>query len=344
MEQVAQSTRSLRFFIRFSALGGTVILPLLGVATIVIRPDVKSIVSLLVVGVAWHCFAYVTNDIFDLDLDRTEPRRAGFPLVRGTITVRQALICSLVQIPLMFAVTAFWSGDLNAYLYLGVSIISITVYNKWGKRAFFPPLTDAVQGVAWGTLAVYGALAIGGEPTIATWVLFAYVFVFILLANGIHGSVRDLTNDLRFGVRSTAILMGARPSQSQGLIIPHSLRSYALILTIILICLALIPVALNWYDYPQSARIWTTSVLAVLSALCLVTIVVAARSATNPRDTYAAGMINVLLLLLILIAMFVPAMDRNLLIVVVSFFVFPLLSHSWFFDALRWGIRLGKVS
>src|SRR3712207_6301146 len=72
-------------FIRFSALGASAILPLLGAATVQPRLSQPSIGGLLAVALAFHVFAYVLNDVIDLPLDRTEVLRRAFPLVRGAV-------------------------------------------------------------------------------------------------------------------------------------------------------------------------------------------------------------------------------------------------------------------
>ena len=77
--------------------------------------------------------------------------------------------------------------------------------------------------------------AVAGGPTSLTVVVVAFVFVFIVMANGVHGSLRDLANDLTCGVRSTAIMMGVRPQGATGLFIPRRLTWYALTLQVILI-------------------------------------------------------------------------------------------------------------
>ena len=197
-------------FIRFSALGATAILPLLGAASVAPRIEPALLLGLLAAALLFHCFAYVLNDVIDLPIDRLEPQRATFPLVRGMVSPAQALAFALAQVPLAFALTAWLGGGPAAFGALALAFALMTVYNLWGKRAPFPPLTDLAQGLGWAALVVYGA-ALAGPPTPLTAALAAFEVVFILLINGVHGPLRDLANDLRCGARTTAILLGARP-------------------------------------------------------------------------------------------------------------------------------------
>src|SRR4029077_14145933 len=47
--------------------------------------------------------------------------------------------------------------------------------------------------------------------TRATLPAVAYGATFIFLINGVHGGLRDLVNDLRCGMATTASFLGARP-------------------------------------------------------------------------------------------------------------------------------------
>jgi hypothetical protein len=73
-----------------------------------------------------------------------------------------------------------------------------------------------MQGVAWGSLTIYAAFALGLEPNAVTWLVGAYAVAYTLFMNGIHGGLRDLANDFARGARTTAIFLGARPAPDDG--------------------------------------------------------------------------------------------------------------------------------
>jgi hypothetical protein len=128
-------------------------------------------------------------------------------------------------------------------------------YNLWGKRCPLPPLTDAVQGLAWGSLAIHAALALGLAPTALTWMVAAYATVFIVFINGIHGSFRDLANDLASGARTTAIFFGARPvAASDQRQVPAVLSVYAWVILAILVALNAVLLLRN--DFHYGVRAW----------------------------------------------------------------------------------------
>ena len=219
-------------FIRLHFISFSCMLPLLGASTVrrQLRPD--EIFALLGVGMCFHIFAYVLNDVIDLPIDRTQALRQTDPLVRGTIRPWQALAVAVVQIPLTIPLTMWLGGGVAADVALLAGFAGLTIYNLWGKRNRVPPITDAVQGIAWGSLAIYAAYALGGAPNVLTWVVAAYGAGFILLINGIHGGLRDIGNDLVSGARTTAIFFGARPTSGGPPRVPVGVRLFAFAVSI----------------------------------------------------------------------------------------------------------------
>jgi 4-hydroxybenzoate polyprenyltransferase len=63
-------------FGRFAVLGFSLLLPLAGAATVASDVSMAQVAALLAVAFAFHMFGYVSNDVFDLPIDRTEPLRA----------------------------------------------------------------------------------------------------------------------------------------------------------------------------------------------------------------------------------------------------------------------------
>ncbi len=123
-------------------------------------------------------------------------------------------------------------------------------YNLWGKRCYFPPLTDAIQGCAWGSLAIYAPLALGEAPGVLAWTVAVYVAVFTLLFNGVHGSLRDLANDFSTGARTTAIVLGARRApDADDAYVPRALAVFASVVLAALIATSTALVLRNDFGY-----------------------------------------------------------------------------------------------
>jgi 4-hydroxybenzoate polyprenyltransferase len=253
--------------VRFALLGGTLVIALLGAGSAASGPTIVSLLLLLLGAVAFHNFTYVLNDLIDLPIDHTEPRRASSPLVRGIVRPEQALLFMILQIPIPFLVTAVLSGNFAAHLLMEAALLLMSIYNLWGKSNAYPILTDVAQGLSWGFLGAWAALAMGGRLTPLTTVLFSYVMVYILLINGVHGSLRDLPNDWRYGVRSTAVFLGARLA-GEGILIPRRLRRYACLLQLLLSAIIFSSLAVNGFDYGMPVWAVTFAVEIILAFFC----------------------------------------------------------------------------
>ncbi len=250
-------------FVRLHFLCFSTWLVLLGAASTSSRPDPIAIAGLLAVALCFHVYAYVLNDVVDLPVDRTQPSRSDDPLVSSAIRPWQALAFALVQIPLALMLNLWLAGGARGAAVLVAGFVLMAVYNLWGKRCFLPPLTDAAQGVAWGCLALYGAVVAPGPPTLLTAVVFGTGAGFILLINGVHGGLRDLDGDLAAGKKTTSIFFGARPDEDGVIRIPVGLKIFAWSVQIGLVGLLLLPFADNALGY-SAATWWVALAAAVL--------------------------------------------------------------------------------
>jgi 4-hydroxybenzoate polyprenyltransferase len=249
-------------FIRLHQLFFTAVWAVLGAASVGRDVAVREFIALLGVVVAFHVYTYVLNDVIDLPIDRTQPQRSGDPLVSGAIQPRQALLIALVQPFFAVLLTIVLGGSWRALATLLGGFALMGAYNLWGKRCAFPPLTDAIQGCAWGSLAIYAPLALGAEPGGLAWTVAVYVATFTLLFNGVHGSLRDLANDFATGARTTAIILGARPVPDTGN--PHVPRALAVFASVVLAVLIVTSTSLilrNDFGYRQT--VWVITALAV---------------------------------------------------------------------------------
>ena len=236
-------------FARLSVSGFSLALPLVGAAAVSAALTPLQVAGLVAVGLAFHVFGYVSNDVIDLPIDRTQPLRAASPLVRGRVRPGVAMAIALAPVPIACA-AHLWAGGppaaagaLSAGMGLGL------LYNLYGKRLPFPPLSDAVQALAWVALMAYGALAGGAAPrapmlasgvalrTPVAWA-GAIVFAYVMLVNGLHGGLRDLGNDERHGARTTARLLGARETREGLLAVPRALMLYGLGLQLLVLALS----------------------------------------------------------------------------------------------------------
>ncbi|MAT96267.1 MAG: hypothetical protein CL608_03920 [Anaerolineaceae bacterium] len=250
--------------------GYTAVLPLIGAGIAAGVVTGWQIWGLLATAVSFHLFAYLLNDLIDLPLDQTQPSRADYPLVRELVTVRQVRFWVVGQLPILLLLWWALGGNGRSLLWLCWAVVAMAIYNFGGKRSPLPPLTDLVQGSSWAALLLFGA-AVVGQPTEQTWVAAGFIIVYILLVNGINGSLRDLANDYAFGAQTTAIWLRARPLPDGRFYIPARLQIYALFWQLVLNALALIlPVIDKFPLGPGEDPVVLNIVLQLLSIVCFV--------------------------------------------------------------------------
>jgi 4-hydroxybenzoate polyprenyltransferase len=259
-----------------------IIFPLLGAATATEQLDGFHLLGILGVAIAFHIYVSLLNDIIDLPLDRTNPARTHYPLVSGAISTTTALTITLLQIPLAAAVIYWQSGPLAAYLAMAVAFGMMTIYNIWGKRSPFPPAIDIIQGIGFSSLTLYGSALTGGL-TALSWLTFILGILWMVLIN-LLGGLRDLHSDLAFGVNTTPIYFGMRPSgreESMPAFVPY----YGYILHVIMMAGSLLVIAWNGHRYPTWLSIWLGILSLLGGTLALFFLVTMFGAVTKDYDT-----------------------------------------------------------
>ena len=293
-------------FVRIHFLFFTCLWPLLG--AISVKPDLSigELSALMVAALAYHLYAFVLNDVIDLPIDRTQPLRQQDPLVSGAITPTQALLLACSQ-PVIAVMPTLWlGGDVRAYAALAVAFVAMAVYNVWGKRCPVPPFTDFMQGVGWGSLAIYAAFALGLEPNAVTWLVFAYAVAYTLFMNGIHGGLRDLANDFARGARTTAIFLGARPAPDhRDPHVPAGVIVFASAALIAQIAIAVTLIVRNDFGYGPAVYTVTAAAAAALGAASLALMPIVMKPYAGAWDL--AFRLQIYLVLMILPILFIGA-------------------------------------
>jgi 4-hydroxybenzoate polyprenyltransferase len=320
-----QAVRGIGAFVRFSALGGSVMLPQLGVASGAGEASVRSVALATAIGVTFHVFAYVLNDVADLRIDRTDPRRVSSPLVLGAVTPQVALSIALVML-LAGASLAATSGA-PVLAAVGAAALGLGAYDVLGKRTRWPPLMDLIQGAGWASLLLAGAWLAGGVTPLSI-ALAGFIAVFIVMANGVHGAIRDLPNDTRHGVRTTASMLGAGSTPDGRRVVPGLVMAYAWTLQATLLAITSVAVV--------AAGGSTAAVVPAAFALLLLGAATVARS---DADLLAAGMLHLLVVLTIPIALVASSAPPLLVAAILATYLLPVLSHGWLPGALAWARR-----
>jgi 4-hydroxybenzoate polyprenyltransferase len=208
-------------FIRLFSLGATLLALLTGFATghtggssIPVGP----LLWTLLVGVLFHVHANVANDVMDLPIDRTDPRRAPDPLVRGLVPAPHALLVAITALVVLLACLLATPARAAFWPMVG-AVVLVGCYNLAGKLVPVPLVADAVEGAGGACLVLAGG-ALAGGATPVTWWAAGFALVYIMMINGLHGAVRDVHNDRLAGARTTAVLAGVQIRDGRSVAVP----------------------------------------------------------------------------------------------------------------------------
>ncbi len=162
-----------------------------------------SIVVIFVLGVViMRSAGCIANDLADRNFDRHVARTRDRPLTSGKISVRAALVL-LVILLLLALILVLLLNPLT--LFLACFGVLFAVIYPFFKR--FTHLPQAALGVAfsWGVPMAFAAQ--NNVITAADWQLFAAAAVWPVMYDTLYAMV-DREDDLKIGVKSTAILLG----------------------------------------------------------------------------------------------------------------------------------------
>jgi 4-hydroxybenzoate polyprenyltransferase len=166
------------------------------------RPDEKVFLVLVLGTIVVRSAGCVINDFADRDIDPHVQRTKDRPLATREVAPAEALVLfgALMLIGLGLVLT------LNRLtIELAVAGAAITVVYPFAKRFFSAPQFLLGLAFAWGVPMAFAATQ-GGVPRVG-WLLFLGAVIWVIVYDTQY-AMADRDDDLKIGVRSTAILFG----------------------------------------------------------------------------------------------------------------------------------------
>lgn len=166
------------------------------------RPDVKVSLVICLGVVLMRAAGCVINDYADRDFDPHVERTKQRPIAAGRVTPKEALALFCILCVLAFALVL----TLNA-LTIGLSFIGAFLAASYPFMKRYTHLPQAYLGLAFGwAVPMTFAAQIGQVPSVA-WLLYLAVALWALIYDTMYAMV-DRDDDIKIGVKSTAILFG----------------------------------------------------------------------------------------------------------------------------------------
>ncbi|MCU8072294.1 4-hydroxybenzoate octaprenyltransferase [Shewanella sp. SM32] len=174
-------------------------------------PDLKVLIIFIIGVVIMRACGCIINDYADRDLDSFVERTKSRPLASGEISTKEALILFVVLGLSAFGLVLLLNG-----LVVKLSVIGIilTIIYPFTKRITNMP--QMFLGVVWSWSIPMAYAAQTGEVPIEAWWLFAANWFWTVAYDTMYAMV-DRDDDLKVGIKSTAILFGKYDRQIIGL-------------------------------------------------------------------------------------------------------------------------------
>lgn len=146
----------------------------------------------------------VINDFADRHFDGHVERTKLRPIPAGKVSAREAVILFIVLCFVSFALVLTMNETTIKYSFIGVLLAFIYPFMKR-----FTHLPQLFLGLAFSWSIPMAWVAQGAEPTLVLWALFIANVLWTVAYDTQYAMV-DRDDDVKIGIRSTAILFGRR--------------------------------------------------------------------------------------------------------------------------------------
>jgi len=152
----------------------------------------------------------VINDLADRNIDGEVERTKNRPLVSGMMTPSEAinLFGLLIGIALGLVLTLSWPTIL-------LSVVALVLAASYPFMKRYTQLPQVVLGAAFSWGMVMAFAEVQGEVPVIAWLLFAANVLWTVAYDTMYAMV-DRDDDLKIGVKSTAILFGENDKRIVG--------------------------------------------------------------------------------------------------------------------------------
>ena len=166
------------------------------------RPD-WIVVCIFIAGTAlMRSAGCAINDYADRDFDGHVERTSERPIASGRVTPREALTVFAVLSLIAFALVLLLNLKTILMSFVAVSLAAIYPFMK--RHTHVP---QVVLGMAFGWAVPMAYTALQGSVAAEAWVLFVATVAWALIYDTMYAMV-DRDDDLKVGIKSTAILFG----------------------------------------------------------------------------------------------------------------------------------------
>ena len=175
-------------------------------------PNIKVLVIFTLGVIFMRSAGCVINDYADRNLDGHVKRTSTRPLASGLVTAKEALVLFAVLLTISFFLVL-----MTNWLTIKMSVIAVALAASYPFMKRYTYLPQVVLGAAfsWAIPMAFTALQAPLAPT--AWLLFSANLLWTVMYDTQYAMV-DRDDDLKIGIRSTAILFGDADKAIVGLL------------------------------------------------------------------------------------------------------------------------------
>lgn len=167
------------------------------------KPDARVLTAICLGVVLMRAAGCVINDYADRDFDPHVARTQQRPIAAGKVSPKEALAVFVVLCLLAFVLVL----QLNLYTIL-LSFVAVFLAASYPFMKRYTHLPQAYLGIAFGfAVPMSFSAQLNAIPPVA-WVMYLAVVLWALVYDTMYAMV-DKDDDVKIGVKSTAILFGA---------------------------------------------------------------------------------------------------------------------------------------
>lgn len=174
-------------------------------------PPISILIIFILGAVIMRSAGCVINDYADRHFDGYVTRTCARPLATGQLTERQALKFFFVLCLLAFGLVLF----LNPFtIFLSLGAVGLAILYPFMKRHTFWPQAFLGAAFAWAIPMAFAAIQ--NQVPWQAWVIYGVTLIWALVYDTAY-AIADKEDDLKLGIKSTAILFGERVQEIIGL-------------------------------------------------------------------------------------------------------------------------------
>jgi 4-hydroxybenzoate polyprenyltransferase len=240
--------------------------PVCTAASTKVNLDIFQYFELFVIGLFFHIYLFVLNEIKDVEIDKKSKNLSEKPLINGSIKIKNAYIVVILSVILsiFFSFIFFYKQFYILLLICFAAFLFGGLYDVYGKKL---PHADYFIAFMLFFVALYGIFSVGTNPGLFSFIIALLAF-FQMLINNIIAGLKDVDHDFITGALSTPLRMKVK-LEGEFFIVSKRFIVYIALLKMIHITLTIIPFTMNLVMY-ESWQFYVVILLIIVSIVFMI--------------------------------------------------------------------------